>query len=266
MIQVLCSNSEKVSEIAELCEKDDSIIECWRSTGDKTHHIHFLTSDEEQELFDSLQEIADREKSVRIIVQPVDTSFPKNYREHQQEEKENRASFFDIVSREEMLELVQNQSHLNGSYLALVFLSAILATIALAEGMITILIGAMVLTPLLGPNLGLAFATATADTQLAKRAALSGIAGLALSLVAAALIGFSIFGQSQQNFANIPVFRHISMRLLDLLNRENLINIRFYAPRLNGWPKCLLKAGDQVRLFIYRLAAQCRPFQRQIFE
>ena len=59
---------------------------------------------------------------------------------------------------------------------------------------VAIIIGAMVIAPLLGPNVGLALATTLADFDLGKAALRTGLSGLVISLVLSILAGlvFSI--------------------------------------------------------------------------
>ncbi len=164
-------------------------MEQWERENERSFSLYMLVNDQDQELLDDLQDIAKESKNVRLTIQPVDASFPKTCKDEQQEEEENSPGFFDVISREEMGNIVSQQTRLNGSYLTLVALSAVVATIALIEGNVAILIGAMVLTPLLGPNLGLAFGTATANTKLIKRACSTGMAGIALTFLVSALTG-----------------------------------------------------------------------------
>ena len=99
-------------------------------------------------------------------------------------------------------------------FLALVVLSAVVAVFALIDGNIALLIGAMVLTPLLGPNLALAFSTATGDFQLMKRAVLCGLAGFGATFVTASVLGYFLGRPAAQNmqemlteygFESIPI-------------------------------------------------------------
>lgn len=71
----------------------------------------------------------------------------------------------------------------------LVFLSTIVTAIGLAENNVAVVVGAMVIAPLLGPNIALAFASSLGDRDLMERALRTNIAGLTLALVLSAIIG-----------------------------------------------------------------------------
>jgi uncharacterized hydrophobic protein (TIGR00341 family) len=71
----------------------------------------------------------------------------------------------------------------------LVFLSTIVASIGLIENNIAVIVGAMVIAPLLGPNIALAFATSLGDRELMWQALKTNLAGLSLTLVMTIVIG-----------------------------------------------------------------------------
>jgi uncharacterized hydrophobic protein (TIGR00341 family) len=64
-----------------------------------------------------------------------------------------------------------------------VALSTIVASIGLIEDNVAVVIGAMVIAPLLGPNLALALGTALGDVSLMRKALASTLAGLAIAFV-----------------------------------------------------------------------------------
>ena len=71
-------------------------------------------------------------------------------------------------------------SALDGSFVLLAVLSTLVAAIGLAENNVAVVIGAMVIAPLLGPNIALAFGTSLGDGELAWQALNISLAGLAL--------------------------------------------------------------------------------------
>ncbi len=74
----------------------------------------------------------------------------------------------------------------------LVALSAVVAAVGIDYNNITVVIGAMVIAPLLGPNVALALATALGDTQLAKSAAKTSIVGTLVALAVAIPTGLLV--------------------------------------------------------------------------
>ncbi len=93
------------------------------------------------------------------------------------------------IGREELYEDIKDAAQFSRVYLTMVVLSTIVAAIGLYYNSVAIIIGAMVIAPLLGPNMALALATALGDLALLRRALLTALAGIAATMVLAALIG-----------------------------------------------------------------------------
>jgi uncharacterized hydrophobic protein (TIGR00341 family) len=71
----------------------------------------------------------------------------------------------------------------------MVILSTVVAAIGLLEDNVAVVIGAMVIAPLLGPNLSLAFATSLGDTRLIWKSLKTNFTGLTIALVLSICIG-----------------------------------------------------------------------------
>ena len=74
-------------------------------------------------------------------------------------------------------------------YLAMVVLSTIVAAIGLYYNSVAIIIGAMVIAPLLGPNVALSLGTTLGDLSLLRRALLTALAGIATTMALSVIIG-----------------------------------------------------------------------------
>jgi len=97
------------------------------------------------------------------------------------------------ISREELREDVVHAARLTPVYLVMVVLSTIVAAVGLIRGDIAIIIGAMVIAPLLGPNMALALAATLGDSELAERSLRTIGAGVATAFGLSAALG-AIFG------------------------------------------------------------------------
>ncbi len=80
----------------------------------------------------------------------------------------------------------------DSNFVLLVFLSTVVASVGLEQDSVAILIGAMVIAPLLGPNVAFAFAAAIGDRTLMLSASKSGVLGVVLSIVIAGALAFLI--------------------------------------------------------------------------
>ncbi len=93
------------------------------------------------------------------------------------------------IGREELYEDIKDAAQMSRVYLAMVALSTIVAAIGLYYSSVAIIIGAMVIAPLLGPNMALALATTLGDLPLLRRALLTGLVGIVLTMVLAVILG-----------------------------------------------------------------------------
>jgi uncharacterized hydrophobic protein (TIGR00341 family) len=135
----------------------------------------------------------------RVIIVPVEAIIPRLKTEEKPEtaekaqKTENEAK---RIYREELYEDVKSVASSNLTFFLMVVLSAFVAAIGLLRGNVAIIIGAMVIAPLLGPNMGMALAATLGDPILAKRSFKTGMAGTSLALGIAIVIGW---------FANVDI-------------------------------------------------------------
>lgn len=101
------------------------------------------------------------------------------------------------VNRQELYEEAAKTTVLTRNHILMVLLSTIIAAIGLLRDNGTILIGAMVIAPLLGPNMALALATTLGDAALALKAVKMGVVGIAIAFSFSVLVGW-FFGVSPE--------------------------------------------------------------------
>jgi uncharacterized hydrophobic protein (TIGR00341 family) len=93
------------------------------------------------------------------------------------------------IGREELYEDIKDAARCSRVYLAMVVLSTIVAAVGLYYNSVAIIIGAMVIAPLLGPNVALALGTTLGDLSLLWRALLTALAGIATTMALSVIIG-----------------------------------------------------------------------------
>jgi uncharacterized hydrophobic protein (TIGR00341 family) len=108
---------------------------------------------------------------------------PENGDEDEDEENPGR------VIIEELLEDIRPSIAFDGQFMAMVILSAIVAAIGLIRDNTPVVIGAMVIAPLLGPNIALALGTTLGKWDLILRALKTNVFGLTLALIFSIVIG-----------------------------------------------------------------------------
>lgn len=93
------------------------------------------------------------------------------------------------ISREELHADITGSMRTMSVFLTLAVLSTVVASIGLIRDSVAVVIAAMVIAPLLGPNVALALATTLADLKLARRALRLNATGMALALLVAIAVG-----------------------------------------------------------------------------
>ena len=90
----------------------------------------------------------------------------------------------------ELTEKLGGGVEISKSYILTVVLSAVVASVGLIRNNVAIIIGAMVIAPLLTPNMALSLATTLGDAGLARRALKAALLGMCMALGLAASVGF----------------------------------------------------------------------------
>ena len=143
-----------------------------------------VTPSQRQGVLDALQTVLATSESARIVIEPVEACLPPIV-----EEKDDEKPKSSGLSREELYNNIEKSAHLDRYYLLLVCLSTIVAAIGLLEDNIAVLVGAMVIAPLLGPNLSLALGTALGDSVLMRKSLTTIFTGIAVAMLLSVIIG-----------------------------------------------------------------------------
>ena len=177
-------HTDSLAGIAEHFKPDDF----WHGaiSEDGRRSFRFLVDDaSRQQVIDALQSLLGTAENSHIIILPVDTALPRP----PEEDQEGRRRQAVAATREELYSEITRGAHLDSSFLLLTFLSTIVAAIGLAEDNVAVVVCAMVIAPLLGPNIALAFGTALGDRELMWQALKTNLAGVSLALVLSVVIG-----------------------------------------------------------------------------
>lgn len=105
---------------------------------------------------------------------------------------ERRDEDLATASREMLYKGVEKNSHLDAGLVLLVALSTIVAAVGLIKDNVAVIIGAMVIAALLGPNLALGLGTALGDISLVVKSIFTTLVGVAIavSMSMSIVIGF----------------------------------------------------------------------------
>lgn len=175
---------DTLTGIAEQYEVTD--VWCGLPGVDARLVLRMLVDDESrQAVLDALQAVLGSSDNARILILPVDAVLPRPAQDQPEAEKGSSTQ----TTREELYDRIERGARLDSNFLLMVALSTIVASIGLIENNIAVVIGAMVIAPLLGPNISLAFATSLGDNGLILKSLKTNVAGIGLALSMAIVIG-----------------------------------------------------------------------------
>lgn len=123
------------------------------------------------------------------IVPDPDTACADEVDEEGNEAQDEKVRAAGRIARDELLEDLKPGTQINQIYLLTVFLSAVIAAVGLIRDSPAVVIGAMVIAPLLLPNMSLALATTLGDLKLVWRSLWANGVGLSLALSFAIMVG-----------------------------------------------------------------------------
>lgn len=157
--------------------------------------IRILTvARDRQKLIDDISRLYSGCNDWRLSILSVDATVPQVQEDKENGEKDQAKAL--AATREELYSSVSSNAAVDRNFLILVLLSTIVAGIGLVNDDTAVVIGAMVIAPLLGPNLAFSLGATLGDWKLMVRAFKANVVGIgtavALSAVAGALLTFSL--------------------------------------------------------------------------
>jgi uncharacterized hydrophobic protein (TIGR00341 family) len=150
-----------------------------------------LDAERNEAVLDLLEKHYTGQEGNRVVILPVEATLPRAEPEPAAapgpappEEKPPQR-----IAREELYEDIKDAAQCSQVYLAMTVLSTVVGAVGLRHNSVAIIIGAMVIAPLLGPNMALALGTALGDLTLLRRAILTAMAGIGTAMALSVIIG-----------------------------------------------------------------------------
>lgn len=154
-----------------------------------------VNTSETEEILNYLEKIASVADGFEAILLPIQTYITRpetdqekiEKREKEDEEKRRR---FQRASRHELIGTIEKSSKITLTYTLLVILSAIVVTIGFIKDSETIIIGSMVIAPMLGPIISMAFSSILGDYKLLWRSSITLFYAIGIVLLISALFSW----------------------------------------------------------------------------
>ncbi len=176
-----------------------SIRASWQDHLEKNQaRIHLLVETGRVEaVLNALETYLQPLPGARAVLLPVEAVIPRPENEQPGGEEQKAGEVEEgkkpaRISRQELYNDVAPGVSLSFNYVAMVILSAIIAAIGLIRNDMAIIIGAMVLAPLLLPNVAFALANTLGDTDLGRYAVTTTLLGLTLAILVGTVIGLAV--------------------------------------------------------------------------
>ena len=183
------------SDDLEMPEDGYSVLDHWSqplSNGGRVDRV-LMEVDETEAFMDWVDESV--WSDYRIVLQSVEATFPRPEPETPDEtddesnEEAETAVTPGRTNREELYEYARDAADVSLVFYALVVLSTIVAAGGMLRNQAAVVIGAMVIAPLIGPNLALALGTTLGDTSILVRSARANVTGLLLAFAGSVGLG-----------------------------------------------------------------------------
>lgn len=193
LVEIILPSSEQ--ELLKKLLKNEAVVGSWEdSSGGFGNLIKVLLPAGKTEAFlDDLEKACGKVEGFRVVILPVEATVPRLEEPEKKEQKPQKEQKSLLrISREELFTDITDNMKLSKVYITMVILSTIVAAIGLTRDNATIVIGAMVMAPLLGPNVAQAFSTTLGDINMSRRALRTNITGLAVAFLLSLAFGYFV--------------------------------------------------------------------------
>ena len=198
LLQIFIPEETK-SKVEDLVEGRE-ILGAWSDESVENRWVIQLLvpANEVEPIMDRFEEAYADVDDFRFVLLPVEASLPRPEAVNDDssgatvagEAEGDEAKMAGRVSREELYHDVTESLGVDRVYVAMTILSSIVAAVGLIRDDVAVIIGAMVIAPLLVPNVAMSLATTLGDLRLLRRALVTNIAGVAMALVVSLLAGW----------------------------------------------------------------------------
>jgi uncharacterized hydrophobic protein (TIGR00341 family) len=151
-----------------------------------------LTAEEAEPIMDQLEQLFSNREDFRVLLLPIDATLPRIEADAEAAAATPQPEAQETpyhLSREELYTAAADGTKTSPVFAAMTALSAVVAAVGLLHNNLTVVIGAMVIAPLLSPNVALALATTLGDLRLALDALKANVVGLLIAVLLSAAIG-----------------------------------------------------------------------------
>ena len=178
--------------------KEEKVTNFWLTCSCESRNIFkmIVTAEKTESLLDTFEKKYGHIEDFHMVLLPLEASYPSTKEieekaEESKEEEEGKKKKEPLrVSRQELYHDVFDSSKLTNTYMIMIVLSSVVAAIGLIKDNVAVIIGAMVIAPLLGPNVALSFAITVGDGALGRNALKTNIIGILMAFAVSFVLGY----------------------------------------------------------------------------
>lgn len=191
MMQIFLSETPG-ADLDDLLEGLD-ILGRWEDVQKSRTLLHLLVpADESESVMDRLEAVYSKSDGFHVVLSSVEAVLPRKSLEEPEEEQVSNVNESGRVSREELYAMTNEGIGISRVFIGLTVCSAVVAAVGLLRDDVAVIIGAMVMAPLLGPNVAMSLSITLGDLDLLQRSLRSNLVGVVSTLLVALIIG-SVF-------------------------------------------------------------------------
>ena len=177
---------------------EEKVTNFWLTCSCESRNIFkmIVTAEKTESLLDTFEKKYGHIEDFHMVLLPLEASYPSTKEieekaEESKEEEEGKKKKEPLrVSRQELYHDVFDSSKLTNTYMIMIVLSSVVAAIGLIKDNVAVIIGAMVIAPLLGPNVALSFAITVGDGALGRNALKTNIIGILMAFAVSFVLGY----------------------------------------------------------------------------
>jgi len=191
LIQIVVP-SDRAADMRSLIGKYTKVDSEADHTADVEQIAVRVPAEEVEALLDPLESNFNHVPGFQAFVLSLEAVLPRPIEKKDESELEDesaKAKKSARIAREELYHDLKELTQPNRLFIIMVIVSTIIAAVGLSRSNATFVIGAMVLAPLLGPNMALALATTLGDEALAKASLKTNLLGIAIAAAVAVICG-----------------------------------------------------------------------------
>jgi len=173
--------------------QQQEVVDYWHAPAGDSDRVSIrllVPPNKRQPVMDALQLTLATHENSRVMILPLEALWPVPEPEDTQVTSESKPAVSKSeVTREELYSQVERGARPDATFYVLVVLSTVVAAIGLLQNSAAVIIGAMVIAPLLGPNMAFALGAALGDRELMWKSLKALVSGMGLALILSAGIG-----------------------------------------------------------------------------